>query len=290
MSIAPARPASTVVLLRPAPPHLEVFLVRRDDNVAFMGGAHVFPGGRVDAGDHLEQPELVCDGVAAAAARLPDLPAADAVAFHVAAIRELFEEAGVLLARTGAGALVAIDRGLDARYEEDRRALAAGEVTLADIARRERLRLALDTLALFAHWVTPAIETRRFDTRFFLALAPGAQHAAHDNRETTHGEWITPSAALAQCRAGTIALPPPTWTTLRMLERVATVEAAWEWARTSTVPTVQPGFEERPDGSRLVLLPGDPTQPRVDGFDVAETRFVLSGGRWAPAAAPGSRE
>src|SRR5919206_4061813 len=101
MSVAAARPASTVVLLRPASP-FEVFLVRRSDSIAFMGGAHVFPGGRVDDDDQLDDVDALSDGAAAAAARMPDVPPGIAVAHHVAALRELFEEAGVLLARPAA--------------------------------------------------------------------------------------------------------------------------------------------------------------------------------------------
>src|SRR5712691_2161176 len=120
MSIVAARPASTVVLLRPARP-FEIFLVRRSDSIAFMGGAHVFPGGRVDDDDRLEDIEGLSDGSAAAAARMSDVPAEIAVAQHVAALRELFEEAGVLLARPDA----AITTHQLERYRRD---LLAGQI------------------------------------------------------------------------------------------------------------------------------------------------------------------
>ena len=180
-----ARPASTVVLLRPSPSRFDVFLVRRADSVAFMGGAHVFPGGSVDPGDRLVDPNAACDGVEAAIARMPDVDPGTAIAHHVAAIRELFEEAGVQLARGPAGAK----------------------------------RLALDALAYFAHWVTPDIEIKRFDARFFAALVPEGQEPSHDSREASASGWFDPTDAVARCRAGEIALPPPTWTTLRTLER-----------------------------------------------------------------------
>jgi 8-oxo-dGTP pyrophosphatase MutT (NUDIX family) len=286
MAVGSTRPASTVVLLRQTP-SLEVFLVRRHDNIAFMGGAHVFPGGRVDESDHAGDAERFCDGIDAATARMHDLSPDVAVAHHVAAIRELFEEAGVLLARRD-GAVIAIDADNSARFLMYRQQLAAGGISLNEIVSREGLRLALDELAYFAHWVTPEIETRRFDTRFFAAAAPVNQEAAHDQGETTHGEWLRPADAIARCLRGEIALPPPTWTTLRELERFAGMEEAMAWARTRDVPRVQPGFIQ--DGTRrMVLLPGDDQCPRVTGFSARETRFILENGRWHPVNVRQSR-
>jgi len=272
MSVA-ARPASTVVLLRPAEP-VEVFLVRRSDSIAFMGGAHVFPGGRVDATDRLDDIEATSDGMTAAVARMSDVPADVAVAHHVAALRELFEEAGVLLARP-------LTARSTSQLERHRRELLAGTVAFADIIRAERLRLALDELAYFAHWVTPEIETRRFDTRFFIARAPDGQTPVHDEGETSHSEWLAPLAAIEQCRSGMISLPPPTWTTLSMLSRFGSIEEVLTWARTKPIPRVQPRFERRGDQT-LLFYPGDPMYPPVDGFDAAETRFVLENRRWRP--------
>jgi len=275
MTIAEARPASTVVLLRPAHP-FDVFLVRRSDSIAFMGGAHVFPGGRVDAADEIDDIDAAGDGSAAAAARMPDVPPQIAVAYHVAALRELFEEAGVLLARP----LTATPADRLANYRRD---LLAGTITFAAIIRRERLRLALDELAYFAHWVTPEIETRRFDTRFFLARAPEGQTPVHDDTETSHSEWLAPLAAIEQCRSGQISLPPPTWTTLSMLAKFDSIDAAFAWARRKPIPRVQPRFEKR-GNQTLLFYPGDPNYPAVEGFEASETRFVLENRRWRPIA------
>lgn len=295
MSAAPARPASTVALVRPGGHGLEVFLVRRHDRVAFMGGAHVFPGGRVDAGDRLDDPTAWCDGVAEALERLTDVPAGDALAFYVAAARELFEEAGVLLARGRDGEIVATDEttpaGPEVRLEPDptlwayRAALDSGAMAIGNLLQREHLRLALDRLRLFGHWVTPEGESTRFDTYFFLAVAPEGQAAAHDNRETTHGIWLEPADALNRCRRGDIALPPPTWTTLRMLAPLASTEEAWEWAHARAVPLVQPRFVEQADGSRVITLPGDADYPAIADFSVPETRFLLNDGRWTALGA-----
>jgi len=273
MSIAAAVPASTVVLLRADDP-FEVFLVRRNDSIAFLGGAHVFPGGRVDPADHTDDVDATAENIRAAVARMADVPAEVAIAHHVAAIRELFEEAGVLLARP----LTA--RSVD-RLAADRRDLLSGQTTFADIIDREHLQLSLDELAYFAHWVTPEIEIRRFDTRFFIARAPEGQTPIHDAGETTHSEWIEPTAAIERCRAGLISLPPPTWTTLQTLARFDSIDAVFDWARRKPIPRVQPRFEKHGDQT-LLFYPGDPMYPPVEGFDATETRFVLENRRWIP--------
>lgn len=249
-----------------------------------MAGAHVFPGGHVEQSDYLENPAAWCDGVDEAIARIPQRSALDAVAFYLAAVRELFEEAGVLLARDPRGAIVPIHQADEARFLEYRREMTQGRIALRDVAARERLRIALDGLAMFAHWVTPEAETRRFDTHFFFAIAPDVQQAAHDEHETTHGIWITPSDAIDSSLRGEMALPPPTWTNLRALSRIADIDQAWHWARTRSVPRVQPCASERADGTRIIILPGDPLCPAVEGFEAEQTRFLLKDGRWRPIA------
>ena len=246
-----------------------------------MGGAHVFPGGRVDDADHTSDADTWCDGVDAAIARLSAYAPAQAIAFYIAATRELFEEAGVLLARDSAG-LVATDEGSAPRFATLRREMSAHRLTMRQLAEGEGVRLALDALVPFAHWVTPQIETRRFDTHFFFAVAPEAQQAAHDDEETTEGSWMLPAEALERCREGAIALPPPTWTTLRALGALTSVDDALAWAMAQSAPRVQPHVIERDDATRIIALPGDPLCPAVAGFEPVEKRFILSGGRWRP--------
>jgi 8-oxo-dGTP pyrophosphatase MutT (NUDIX family) len=281
------RPASTVVLLRDAAEGPEAFMVRRHEGTAFMGGAHVFPGGRVDAADRDATGEW-CDGLDAAVRQLPGIDSADAVAHHLAAIRELFEEAGALLARDDRGAIVSLaDEHTHARFKAYREEVHNGAATLRDIVRREKLRLALDLLVPLAHWVTPPIDTRQFDTRFFLTRAPANQVPAHDESETTHSAWLTPRRAIAQSIEGAIVLPPPTWTTLRELEPFATVDAAIAWARQRRISRRMPKVLDD-NGRRVLLLPGDPQyREAADAEQPLETRFVLIDKRWR-AERPGA--
>lgn len=246
-----------------------------------MAGAHVFPGGRVDDTDDIADAARCCDGVESAVARMPSRHPAEAIAFHVAAVRELFEEAGVLLARNADGGASGADFD-PAQLAAWRRELIEQRTTLAEIAQREALRVSLDALTLFAHWVTPEIEARRFDTSFFFAIAPASQDAVHDDHEATHGTWMSPGEAIERCRHGEIALPPPTWTTLRALSRLQRLDEAEAWARQQRAPRVQPLVVEREDGTRCIMLPGDPLCPPVEGFVASETRFLLENGRWRP--------
>jgi 8-oxo-dGTP pyrophosphatase MutT (NUDIX family) len=275
------RPASTVVLLRPSAARFEVFLVRRSDSVAFMGGAHVFPGGRVDPADQILDTRELTDGAESSAVRMSDVSLEEAIAHHVAALRELFEEAGVLLARRN-GKIVTIDGDSHNRFTAHRHNLLAGTTSFADIVSAEGLRLAIDELTYFAHWVTPEVEIKRFDTRFFVARAPKGQTPVHDDGETIHSEWLDPAEAIERGRGEEIALPPPTWTTLRALAKFDSIDAVVRWARGKQIPRVQPGFLKRGDET-LLLYPGDPLYPAIEGFEIPdETRFSLKNRRWRP--------
>jgi 8-oxo-dGTP pyrophosphatase MutT (NUDIX family) len=274
------RPAATVVVLRDSSRGPEVFMVRRHADTAFMGGAHVFPGGRVDDAD-CDGDEAWCDGIEHATRQLPELEPTAAVAYHIAATRELFEEAGVLLAREAGGAFVSLAAAAEhERFKQYRTAVHGHQATLRHVIERERLRLALDALILFAHWITPPIDTRQFDTRFFMTRVPPHQTPAHDETETTHSVWIAPSAAIAHSERGDVTLPPPTWSTIRELEPFASVDDALAWARRRRVVGRQPLLLER-DGRRMLLAPGDPLHPEPWGDEpLAETRFVFVDGRW----------
>jgi 8-oxo-dGTP pyrophosphatase MutT (NUDIX family) len=267
----PIRPAATVVVLRDTPRGPEVFLVRRHHAVAFMAGAHVFPGGRVDAADADADPAW-CDPPAGGVT-------APGPAWFVAALRELFEEAGVLLARTLALTFVSFTNAGDrARFERYRHDVHQGTRTFRDVIAAERLRLALDAIVPFARWLTPPDEVRRFDTWFFLACVPDGQQAAHDTTESTDSVWLAPADALAQARRGVITLPPPTWATLRELEPFTSAAAALDWARSRIIVERRPQLVEE-DGRRVILLTG--TEPSAEAVPF-ETRFVFENDRWLP--------
>lgn len=262
--------------MREADAQVEVLMLQRHPSAPFMGGAHVFPGGRVDGADAGGAFLDRCDGMSHAAAQLPDLPPEAAAAFHVAAVRELFEEAGILLAKDEQGHFA---RAKEHALSRLRLQVHAGTLTLPELAAMQGLRFALDALVAFAHWVTPPGEPRRFDTRFFLAAAPPGQTAAHDERETIHAEWITPAAAIAACRRGAIHLPPPTWTTLRELEACERVDDALALARRRAMVRREPLLVEE-GGREMLVLPGDPLSSVAEPDPPRETRFVRVDGRW----------
>ena len=285
-SSSPAvHPAATVIVLRDGAAAPEVFMVRRHEATAFMGGAFVFPGGRVDQRDR-DVDERCWAGMRDDTLHLAGLDPAEAAAFHVAAARELFEEAGVLLARDSGGAFVSLaDADAHQRFKQYRADVHEGVELLSAILEREGLRVALDALVPFAHWVTPPVDTRRFDTRFFVTRVPADQTPAHDEKETTASVWITARDAIGRCRDDEIVLPPPTWTTLRELEPFASVDETIAWARRRRIERREPKFVDD-HGTKMLLLPGDPLNPEPSLEPAPrETRFILTNGRWRAEAA-----
>jgi len=249
------RLSATVLLVRDAARGLEVFMVERHHQIDFATGALVFPGGQVDAADGETSLGARCAGDAA----LDD----DARILRVAAIRETFEEAGVLLARRrGAATLVDAEtlRGIEARH---RAALNAGERSIAEIAATEDLELACDLLVPFAHWITPVFMPKRFDTWFFLVAAPVDHVALHDGHESVDSVWITPADAEAARSAGRRTIIFPTLLNVRKLGRAKTVAAAIANARSERIVTVLPRVEQRGETPMMVL-------PADAGYDVVE--------------------
>lgn len=165
------------------------------------------------------------------------------------------------------------------------------EATYRTAAVRELLeeanvRLTPADLEPLAHWVTPQIETRRFDTRFFLARMPAGQIARHDEGETTALDWLTPRGAVAKFERRELLLPPPTWTTIRQLEKLTSIDEVFAWARARKIVRVMPGWI-KDDTTTMLTLPGDPLFPTIPDWEVPEeTRFVLEeGARWQPLKA-----
>ena len=207
------RLAATVVLARQAAEGIEVFMIQRPGRGDFPN-LHVFPGGKVDRADHM--PEL-CEGVDEAAADRTLGVLGGGLRYWVAAIRECFEECGVLFAKDGGNSACA-NADARRRYGGYRAQLIDGRLGLASLCAREGLRLACDEMLYFSHWLTPEAAPRRFDTRFFVAAMPAGQDTLAHETETQHSCWIRPAEAIRRCQAGAWPMIAPTITTLRMIE------------------------------------------------------------------------
>lgn len=278
------RDAASVVLLREGADGIELFFVKRNSSLAFMGGVFLFPGGKLDEGDCDPAVPASHDGDACAS-RLGETPATRARGLFVAAARECLEEAGVLFT---AGAqklthdeLAALRHRVDVEHEPFGVALAS-------------LGLALDLGALvpFARWITPPEETRRFDARFFMARVPADAAASHDTRETVASEWLAPRAALERFARREIVLAPPTYRTVQHFAALPSAHDALAHAP-ATVPTYAPRALVDPANPAgfLVVLPGDPLHAEADPLAGtalsnlavgASTRFAYHEGVWRP--------
>jgi 8-oxo-dGTP pyrophosphatase MutT (NUDIX family) len=255
----PVRDAATVMLLRDGSGGLEVCMLRRNLDSDFVGGAYVFPGGAVDAEDGDPEVEQICRGRTDTEASRAVGSERGGLAFWVAAIRESFEEAGVLLARTADDAVVSFESDEVAeRFVGHRRAVDSGERRLVDVCLDEGLRLDVGSMHYFSRWVTPLGAPRRYDTRFFVAAAPDGQVALHDDREVIGTRWITPAEALADHAAGHMTMIFPTVRTMVALDQFDTAAEALDHAASqSRVAPVVPMLRDEGGGLRLVL-PGDP--------------------------------
>jgi 8-oxo-dGTP pyrophosphatase MutT (NUDIX family) len=240
-----ARPAATLLLLRDGAAGLEVLMVRRAEASSFAAGALVFPGGAVHDEDALAAMRARCRGLDA----LEPVLAAGAVA----AVRESFEECGVLLARRRDAARPvggADHRALVERYQA---AVAAHAAAWLDMLRAEDLTLECDALVPFAHWITPDGRPKRFDTRFFVAPAPPDQHAAHDRHEAVEAIWLRPADAVAGADDGRFRVVFATRMNLIKLANSSTVDEAIAAARAAPIVTVMPRLETRADGPVLCI-------------------------------------
>jgi 8-oxo-dGTP pyrophosphatase MutT (NUDIX family) len=214
VDVVPARHAATVVLLRDGRSGLEVYLLRRLASMAFAAGMHVFPGGSVDERDSDPPPSWAGPGAAAWAATLGCAePLARALVR--AAVRETFEESGVLLAGPSAADVVADTTG--EAWETDRLALLDRSVSLSALLERRGLVLRSDLLRAWAHWITPEFEPRRFDTRFFVAAVPGGQRARDISGEADLAVWLPVADVIRRVGAGELGMLPPTIIALREL-------------------------------------------------------------------------
>src|SRR4051795_5140136 len=238
---------------------LEVFMLRRNLNSDFVGGAYVFPGGAVDEADRHADLEAICEGRSDDQASQMLGIDSGGLAYWVGAIRECFEEAGVLLAYTEDGEVVShIDPDTEERFIEHRRAADTGKAGLIEVCKKENLRLPVDQIHYFSHWITPEGPPRRYDTRFFVTAAPPEQVPLHDDRETIANTWINPQVAIDRCDRGEFEMIMPT---IKNLEAIARFERSEDLlaaaAAIESVPAILPRLANDGEGVRI-LLPGDP--------------------------------
>ena len=273
----PIRDASTVIVLRETGGGLETFMLCRHGQSGFMGGAHVFPGGKIDAADASSRWNARIDAQATElAARLGEPEGDAAVGLWVGAIRETFEEAGVLLA----GAEGVSRRGID----DARNRLEAGGA-FSEIAEALDLRIASESLTPYARWITPKMESKRYDTRFFIAVLPEGQVATHDGTETTSAVWLRPAAVLDGMHAGQIKLAPPTVRTLQWLADYRDATSVIAAAAARRPPLVRPEIVSG-EGGWFLALPGDPAHSESERVLPGSTRMVMEGGAWVDAPMP----
>jgi len=238
------RPAATILLVRDAAA-LEVLMIARADYVGFAGGALVFPGGKVEPSDDA----AVWRDAARGLADDPVIAAA-----QVAAIREAFEETGILLACDESGALV--DDAVAAALHEQRASVEADDSRFRALIMERGLRLACDSLLLFAHWTPPLRVHKRYDTLFFLARTPDGQRVREDGYEATEAFWTTPQSALAARAAGARKIMFPTACNLALLGLASTVEDSLAQASARIVRRVTPELQTA-DGEAFLVIPSD---------------------------------
>lgn len=248
-------PSATIVIARNAAndKQIEIFMVVRHHQIDFAAGALVFPGGKVSAHDHDARIRDYCEG------KQPD----DSLqlALQVAAIREAFEESGFLLARHKNGA--SIDHQTLQKLQPYRNLLQENACAMADLMIKENLVLTLDALHHFAHWITPPMVPKRFDTHFYLARAPEGQQGQHDGNESVDSLWISPQTALQRADEGSLKIIFPTRMNLMRLARFASVEAAITHTRQQAVLAITPWTEQKAAGLMLCI-------PDQAGYDITE--------------------
>jgi 8-oxo-dGTP pyrophosphatase MutT (NUDIX family) len=257
-SVVPVE-AATVILVRPdesGEASWQCFMVRRHIRSDFAADVFVFPGGKVDLSDSTQPPEKHREQLQEVKLP-PGINSLDAwTSLEFAAIRELFEEAGVLLARDASGSMVRMIGDSARKFEEYRRELNAREITLGEILTREELQAAASHLHPFSRWITPEPLPRRYDTWFFVAEMPDSQAPLHDAHETTDSTWISPTAALKGYLSGTFPLVFATEKQLERMSRYPTIDSLVEGISAADLEPVLPKIVG-PEAQMTFLLPGD---------------------------------
>lgn len=274
---APIHDASTVLTVRDGSAGPEVYLVQRHRGNKFIANAHVFVGGRVDEADRAAtlEPHLFGRDAAERMRVTGFGEEARARGFYVAAVREAFEESGLLLAVDGAGVMPKTTTKLTRARDE----LNDGKLAFEELLRRCELRLPLEGLRLLARWVTPPFEVRRFDTLFFVARVSEQQEASYDARETSGGRWWRIEEVLEAQLAEQVKLAPPTLCVLEDLRGCADVDALLAAATDRPTPPISPRLDERARELTL-LMPDDHRYSEPDSKSGPEHYLVLEGAHW----------
>ncbi|MBK6462854.1 MAG: hypothetical protein IPF92_17880 [Myxococcales bacterium] len=281
-ALAVPRDAATLLLLRDSPDGPEIFCVERNKASRFMGGALVFPGGKVDAADGDEALALRTRGLPLARQGFADTDA-HLRALAVAALRESLEEAAIL----------PVAGGIHADLLALRAELTGGFGGFGALLERAGLTLDLAELHPFARWVTPETEARRFDARFFVCRAPDGQPGAHDEGETTASFWATPRAVLERFANDEVRLAPPTHRCLELFAELPSVDAAFALATRADLRPICPALVGQQEGAETLFaltLPGDPEHPLAEPRVPGRSRYVNRAGKFVPEDAPATAQ
>lgn len=250
---AVAAVAATVVLVRDGPHGLETLMVVRHHEIDFARGAAVFPGGKLSVSD--SDPRI------AGRVRGGHLPGEQQFALRVAAVRETFEESGLLLARLGGAMIDGTQRA--ALHQRWQARVSSGGNAFVDMVCEEDLELALEQLVPYAHWVTPEVSPKRFDTHFFIAAAPPGQVAQHDGSEAVDSFWVRPADALDDCAQRRRTIIFPTLCNLALLAQTGDVAGAVQAARSRPLRRIQPTLGKSADGKLVPVLGPDCGYPEL---------------------------
>jgi 8-oxo-dGTP pyrophosphatase MutT (NUDIX family) len=300
---ATPRKASTIILLREkASKGFEVLLLKRHEKSNFFAGNYVYPGGGLEPQDCVPEIYPFCRGLSPGeASRIlgSSTPPDESLGYWVAALRELFEEAGILLACSQKGSADQAELLTDpAKLSEYRTLLQNRKIAFREMVEAEELSLDLDQVIYYAHWITPEARPVRFDTRFFLARHPEGQEADHDRQETTARAWISPAKALEANLQGEIVLSPPTLKTLEDLSRFESMQDLLFRVTEAHKPSILPVLAKVPEGP-LLVFPWDPEYEIFKRGDIPSpvdhghpanpgdnsTRLLLKEGCWHPFCA-----
>jgi len=299
MPVIPKNAATVILLRNDERQGFDVFLLKRHEKSSFMGGNYVYPGGRVDRDDGSPELYSLSRGVTLEEAQKnlgEILSPEESFAHWIAAIRELFEEAGVLLAYDQKGNLIQLtNREERERFLDYRKLLQEDKISFSEMAQKENLLFALDQLLYYAHWITPEAQPQRFDTRFFLTRCPSGQEASPDQKETTAGIWLAPQKALEENLKRVVILSPPTLKTLEDLARFKSIDEVFNSQRKEDIRPILPILTKVTNGP-IIIFPWDPEYNAFQKGEVPSpvhhgrpsqqgdntTRLLMKDSRWLP--------